>query len=138
MSWIPPVGRSALRNGIKYGVKYGPQAKILWDTAGKQARSAAKARLDDLNARRAAFDEAETVVQGTVLRRVWQGTPVWVVFSGDQPVRAYPPVASLDELVDKADVGRRQTPQQFREARPWARARRARAKIAPRSRALDD
>lgn len=135
MSWIPPVSRSVLRNGVKYGVKYGPQAKILWDTAGKQARSAAKARLDDLNARRTAFDEAETVVEGTVLRRVWHGTPVWVVFSRDEPVSAYPAVAEPAEIVINADVSRRQTPQQFREARLWARARRAGAK-ARRPRAL--
>ncbi|GAB3598035.1 hypothetical protein GCM10027446_27310 [Angustibacter peucedani] len=132
MSWIPPASRIA-RQGIKYGAKYGPQAKILWDTAGQQARSAAKAKLDDRSARRTAFAEAETVVEGSVLRRVWQGTPVWVVYSGDEPVRAYPPLAPLAELVDKADLAKRRTPEEHREAQLRARARRARERAGDRA-----
>ncbi len=132
MSWIPPVSKAAL----KYGVKYGPQAKELWNHAGKQVSAAAKAKLDDRTARRAAFDEAGTVVDGSVLRRAWQGSQVYVVFSGDQPVRAYPQVAELDQLVANADLGKRQTPEEFRDAQLPAKARRARDSATAQARSL--
>src|SRR3954447_24850775 len=131
MAWIPPATKLALR----YGVRYGPQAKIVWDHAGKQVGAAAKARLDDRTARRAAFDEAGTVVDGTVLRRPWDGKPVWIVFAGDQPVRAYPAVeAPLDQLVSNADLSQRQTPEEFREAQLSAKARRASQNAAAQAR----
>lgn len=132
---MSPVAKNAVRYGVKYGVKYGPQAKVVWDVAGKQVQSAAKAQADNLAARRTAFVEAETLVDGSVLRRVWDGHPVWVVLSGDRPLSAYPSApADLGQLVADADLSKRVTPEQHRQAQLRARAKRAGRKAGQVSR----
>jgi hypothetical protein len=136
---MSPVAKNAVKYGIKYGVKYGPQAKIAWDVAGKQVQSAAKAQADNLAARRTAFAEAETLVDGSVLKLVWDGRPVWVVLSGDRPLSAYPPPGGdLGQLVADADLSKRVTPEQHRQAQLRARARRAGKKAGQVSRQAAD
>jgi hypothetical protein len=126
VTWIPPVSKNVVKLGVKYGVKYGPQAKIAWDVAGKQVQSAAKTHADNVASRRKAFAEAETVVDGSVLRLAREGRPVWVVYSGEQPHSSYPLVpVELSVLVSRADLSKRQTPLQHREAQLRARAKRA-------------
>jgi hypothetical protein len=115
----------AARTGAKLAVKYGPQAKIAWDRGGKQAATVAQRRALALVAGHKAYAEAETVRDGSVLRHVVDGTPVHVVFTGDQPVHAYPPQpGSLETFVKDLDLDLRVTPEQHRERQLRARARR--------------
>jgi hypothetical protein len=115
----------AARTGAKLAAKYGPQAKIAWDRGGKQAATAAQRRALALVAARKAYAEAETVRDGSVLRHVVDGTPVYVVLAGDQPVHAYPPQpGSLEEFVKDLDLGLRVRPDQYRERQLRTRARR--------------
>jgi len=111
MSWVGPVAKGV----VKYGVKYGPQAKILWDNGGKHAQEAARERLRAMAARRTAFEKAETIVAGSVLKQIYSGKQVWVVFSGEEPVDAFPGTSiDLAELVKHADMSARVTPQEYR------------------------
>jgi hypothetical protein len=88
----------------KLVVRYGPQAKIVWDRGGRQAASAAAKRAKSLNARRKALAHAATLVDGTILKIAPTGTAVYVVFSEDVPVATYPqqqlPYAVLLEHAD--------------------------------------
>jgi hypothetical protein len=125
MSWIGPVAK----NAAKYGAKYGPHAKVAWEAGGKHLQAAARAKLDEIALRRKAFDQAEGLREGSVLRVVERGQAVFVVFSGDDPVGSYPPVQQpLDELVAHADLSKRRTAEQFHEQQLRARARRGAAK----------
>ena len=64
---------------------------------------------------RTALTHADTVVEGAILKVIYEGATHWVVFSGGNPVTAYPtsPVA-LDDLVAHADVSKKVTPDQYR------------------------
>lgn len=131
MSWIGPVAKG----GAKVVVKYGPQAKILWDNGGKQFQAAARDQVDAAMARRTAFQKAETVVDGSVLKQIDAGKPVWVVYAGDEPIDAFPkPSVPLTELVAHADLDARVTPAAHRDRQLKARARRARSRMPRRNR----
>jgi hypothetical protein len=122
MSWMGPVAK----NAVKYGAKYGPHAKVAWEVGGKHVQAAARAKLDELAWRRKAFDHAGVTADGSVLRVVHDGDPVFVVFAGDEPVASYPRVeAALPDLVRRADLSKRVTPEEFRQRQLRARARRA-------------
>lgn len=129
MSWVGPVAKGA----VKYGVKYGPQAKLAWDHGGKHAQEAAREKVRAISARRTAFEKAGTVVAGSVLKQIHSGKQVWVVFSGDEPVDVFPETAvDLTELVKHADLGARVTLEEHRARQPRRRARRVRRrKIEP-------
>ena len=90
--------------GAKLAIRYGPQAKIVWDRGGRQAASAAAKRAKSLNARRKALAHAAGLVEGTILKIAPTGSPVYVVFSEDVPVATYPqqtlPYAVLLEHAD--------------------------------------
>jgi hypothetical protein len=104
------VGRAAvvIGAGTKLVVKYGPQAKIAWDNGGKKAATAAAKRARSLTARKKAFAHAATVVRGSVLRIAPGGATAYVVFSGDDPIAAYPPQeVPLADLLDHVDLDRR-------------------------------
>lgn len=132
MSWVGPVVKGA----AKYGVKYGPQAKILWDNGGKHVQQAAQDKLAAASARRTAFQKAETVVDGAVLKQIYAGKPVWVVFSGETPVDAFPtPSIDLPQLVEHADLSARTTPAEYHASQLRQRARRARGRLPLRNRA---
>lgn len=119
MSWIPQVGKRAL--------KYGPQAQLAWRHAGKPAADAVQRAVGLRNAQRTALRHADTVVEGAILRAVHNGETFWVVYSGGEPLAAYPQTsASVDEVVTKADLNKLMTPDQLR-ARQAARSRRRRA-----------
>lgn len=136
MGWASTTGKAA----AKYGVKYGPHAVAVWKFAGSHVESAARQKMDEVTARRTAFDHAGAVAAGSVLRLVDRGRPVFVVFSADDPVASYPEVEGpladhppadhpladrpLADLVRTADLSRRLTPEQHRERRLRARARR--------------
>lgn len=133
MSWVGPVVKGA----AKYGVKYGPQAKVAWDHGGKHVQAAARTKLDNVAARRTAFEQAETVTDGSVLKTIHQGKQIWVVFSADEPVAAYPTASpatpDLIELVSHADLSTRETPEQYRARQMRQRAKRARERMPKRS-----
>lgn len=98
-------------------VKYGPQAKIVWDKGGKQATQAAAKRAMSLNSRRKALAHAAGVKDGSILKIAPTGSTVYVVFAGDQPIASYPaqdvayPVllahADLDKRIRPEDAKRR-------------------------------
>ncbi|MEO5851957.1 MAG: hypothetical protein ABIQ15_05540 [Nocardioides sp.] len=92
-------------------VKYGPQAKIAWDKGGKQATLAAAKRAQALSARRKALNQARGVVDGSVLTIHPEGLAVYVVFSGDTPIAAYPPQeTAYAALLEHADLAKRVRP----------------------------
>lgn len=107
----------AAAQGAKIAIKYGPQAKIAWDKGGKQATAAATKRALSLNNRRKAIAHASGVVDGTFLKIAPQGSTVYVVFSGELPIAAYPAQelpypsllahADLTKRIDPADLKRR-------------------------------
>lgn len=132
MSWIGPV----VKGVVKYGVKYGPQAKILWDHGGKHLQAAARNKAEAALARRTAFQKAETVVSGSVLKQIDAGKPVWVVYAGDEPVDAFPMPAALAQVVEHADLSARVTPEAYHAQQLRQRARRARARL-PRRKGAD-
>ena len=126
MSNLIPAGRKA----ASLAVKYGPQAKLAWETAGKAATEQVKSRRAGSANRRRAFEKARTVVEGTVLRQLHGDQEIWVVYAADEPVTAYPlPDVELAELTRHAKLDERMTPEQYDESRAWARAKRAAARL---------
>ena len=131
---------SRARNAAGKAVRYGPHvlaaAKLVRGPAEKAAREA----LDRRKARRDALAHAEAITDGTVLQVSWQGDRVWVVWSGQVPVAAYPRRAGdppapvpLEAAVEHVDPAKRRTPDEMREQTAMARARRAaRARIRRR------
>jgi hypothetical protein len=101
----------AAKQGAKLVVLYGPQAKIIWDRGGKQAAFAAARQAAALNARRKALNHASGVVDGSVLKIAPEGTAVYVVFTGEVPVAAYPAQEKpLADLLAHADLDKRFRP----------------------------
>ncbi len=119
MSWIGPAAKKA--------VKYGPQAKISWDKAGRPAAEIAAKKAQVQLQRRKAFAKAATVVEGSVVRLVHAGEPVHVVMAHGEPVEAYPPVdVAMDVLLKDADLTAAVTSEQYEAKRVKARIARAR------------
>lgn len=101
----------AATQGAKLVVLYGPQAKIAWEKGGKQAALAAAKRAQALNARRKAHNHASGVVGGSVLKIAPEGLAVYVVFSGETPIAAYPPQeTAYAALLEHADLDKRVRP----------------------------
>ena len=113
-------------------VRYGPHVIAAAKLARGPAEKAARDALERRKARRDALAHAAGVTAASVLQVSWQGSRVWVVWSGDEPVAAYPrevgdpatpvPVAAATKHVDPA---KRRTPEQVHEQTTLARARRA-------------
>lgn len=121
MSWAKVAGKTA----AKYGVRYGPHAVAVWKVAGSHVETAARHKMDEVSARRTAFDHAGSVSGGSVLRVVDKGAAVFVVFSVDEPIASYPETERpLTDLVERADLSRRVTPSERREKRLRSRVRR--------------
>src|SRR5690348_15825635 len=111
---MPSKGK-AVGTIVKWGVKYGPHVIVLAQQAKEPAMAAAQKALDRQKARRRAFEHAETVRDGSVLKtfdpRADHGDPVWVVFAGDDPVAAHPATATpLAELIANSDLSTRVRP----------------------------
>jgi len=103
---------------VKWGVKYGPHVVVLAQQAKEPAMKAAQTALDRQKARRRAIEHAATVRDGSVLKtfdpRADHGDPVWVVFSGDDPIAAHPTTATpLAELVANSDLTTRVRPSEL-------------------------
>ena len=130
MSWIGP----AAKNGAKLAVKYGPQAKIAWEKAGRPTADAAAKKAQAQLQRRKAFAKAATVVDGYVLRVMHEGDPVWVVLTVDEPVEAFPSVeVGLPTLIKGADLSKAVSSADFEAKRVKTRLERARKRAQRRS-----
>lgn len=126
MNWIGP----AAKNGARLAVKYGPQAKIAWDKAGKPAAEVAAKKAQSQLHRRKAFAKALTVVDGEVLKQLHGGEPVYVVLSRGEPVEAFPPVdVGLVTLIKDADLGAAVSSEEFEAKRVKARIEHARRRV---------
>lgn len=111
---VAGIARAASK-GAKLAVKYGPQAKIVWDKGGRQAAARAGQQASTVAQRRKAIAHAESLIEGTVLRCGPHGSTIHVVFSRDEPVAAYPVQPEpFEELLAHVDTSRRVTPEQAR------------------------
>ena len=131
MSWIGPAAKKA--------VKYGPQAKIAWDKAGKPAAEIAAKKAQTQLQRRKAFAKAATVVEGSVIRLVHAGEPVHVVLAHGEPLEAYPPVdVELPALMKDADLSAAVTSEEHEAKRVKTRVARARGRLTSSDEATGD
>ena len=106
--------------------KYAPAAYEVARQSREPVEKAVRAAAQRRQARRTAVQHAGTLKNGTVLRVFHAGQPVWVVFSGDEPRASYPTVdVPLPELLQDADLDKRQSPAELR--RPRLGKRRGRA-----------
>ncbi len=111
---MPSKGK-AVGNLVKWGVKYGPHVVVLAQQAKEPAMKAAQTALDRQKARRRAIEHAATVRDGSFLKtfdpRADHSEPIWVVFSGDDPVAAHPTTTTpITELIARSDLATRVRP----------------------------
>ena len=107
-----------MRFALKYGVKSGPHVLVAAKALKEPATAYAQKLITAQQSLKAARAQAATLQAGTVLQVYHQGQPVWVVYSGDTPVSAHPgALAPLDLLVERADLTRRQRPEDLPTAR---------------------
>ena len=114
---MPGTGK-AVGSIVKWGVKYGPHVVVLAQQAKEPAMRAAQTALDRQKAKRRAVEHAATVREGTVLKtfdpRADHSEPVWVVFSGEEPIAAHPPtVTPIPELIANSDLSTRLRPDEL-------------------------
>lgn len=115
-----PLGR-VIVTAAKAAVKYGPAAKVVYDQAKEPATDYARRKLEAARSRRLAIEKARTLRDGMLLRVMPQDEPVWVVFSGDEPISAHPDTgAPLADLLLRADLTRRVYPDQIPSTRDRA------------------
>ncbi len=115
-------------NGVRYGIKYGPHVKVLFDQVKEPAGDYARARIASQRGRRIAVGKARTLQDGSVLRVIHGEQPVWVVFSGEDAVSAHPdPAVPLTQLLDHADLTQRRGPDELPTAKDRATAVRDKA-----------
>lgn len=114
--------------GVKQGVRYSPAIAVAVKEARGPLTEFAKGRVEASRQRRLALAKATSLEDGSVLSVVHGEQPVWVVFSGDQPVAQHPDTGvSLDVLVQRVDLSKRRRPEDFPTTRERASAARHRA-----------
>ena len=114
--------------GVRYGVKYGPAAKVVFDQVKEPASDYAKGKLDSQRSRRIAIDKARTLEDGSLLRVIHGEKPVWIVFSGDEAISAHPdPGVPVSDLLVRADLSLRRRPDELPTPKDRAVAARKRA-----------
>ena len=108
-----------MRNAIKYGVRYGPVAFEAVKHGREPAQQAVQSVLARRNARKTAIEHARTLREGTVLKVVHEGRPIWFVFSGDEIITTYPqvPMAQYGELIRHTDLANRTKPDDMPQSR---------------------
>jgi hypothetical protein len=113
---------------VRYGVKYGPRVLVVADQLKEPAQDYAKKAVERRQARRTAIAKARTLTDGMLLRQLHGDQPVWIVFSGDEPVAAYPELdVPMGTLLEKADLTRRVRPEDLPTPRDRAVTARDRA-----------
>jgi hypothetical protein len=108
-----------VKAAIKYGVRYGPVAFEAFKHGREPAQQAVQSVLARRNARKIAVEHAKTLREGTVLKVMRDGDPVWFVFSGDEIVATYPqvPMDSYGDLLRHTDLANRIRPEDMPQAR---------------------
>ena len=111
---------------VKWGVKYGPHVVVIAQQAREPAMAAAKKTMERQKARRLAVEHAATVREGTVLKAFdphrSTDEPVWVVFSGEEPIAAHPTTTTpLADLVARSDLSMRKRPHEVPSTSEWVR-----------------
>ena len=108
-----------VKTAIKYGVRYGPVAFEAFKHGREPAQQAVQSVLARRNARKIAVEHAKTLREGTVLKVMNEGHPVWFVFSGDEIVATYPqvPMASYGDLLRHTDLANRIRPEDMPQSR---------------------
>ncbi len=105
---------------VKQGVKYSPAIAAVVKEARGPVTEFAKGRVEASRQRRLAVTKAASLTDGSVLSVIHGEQPVWVVFSGDEPVAQHPDTGvPLADLVAHVDLSQRRRPDDF----PTARAR---------------
>ena len=83
--------------GVKLGIKYGPQIWVATQALREPAKEAANKAISSERARRQAMAHARSLADGSILK-VYKGDAAhWVVFSGDEAVGVHP---ETDMLLD--------------------------------------
>ena len=102
-----------MRTAIKYGVRYGPVAFEAIKHGREPAQQAVQSVIARRSARRTAIEHAATLREGTVLKVIHDGRPVWFVFSADEIIATYPPVpiAQYGDLLRHTDLANRVKPE---------------------------
>jgi len=97
--------------GVKLGIKYGPQIWVATQALREPAKEAANKAISSERARRQAMDHARSLADGSILK-VYKGDAAhWVVFSGDEAVGVHPATDMLvTSLVERADLTKRIRP----------------------------
>lgn len=114
--------------GVKQSVKYSPAIAAAVKEYRGPVTDFAKSRVDASRQRRLALNKAASLTDGTVLSVIQGEQPVWVVFSGDEPVAQHPDTGvPLAELVEHVDLSRRRRPEDFPTTTERASAVRHRA-----------
>jgi hypothetical protein len=102
-----------VKNVVKYGVRYGPVAFEAVKHGREPAQQALQSAMARRTARKTAAEHAGTVRDGSLLKVLHEGRPVWFVFSGDEIVATYPqvPVPTYGTLLKHADLANRIRPE---------------------------
>jgi hypothetical protein len=105
-----------MRNALKYGVKYGPLAYEAFKHGKEPAQQAVQQAMARRSARKTAIEHADTLRNGTVLKVMHEGRPIWFVFSDDEIIATYPqvPMAQYGDLLRHTDLANRVKPQDMR------------------------
>ena len=108
--------------GVKLGIKYGPQIWVATQALRDPAKEAANKAISSERARRQAMAHAKSLADGSILK-VYRGDVAhWVVFSGDEAVGVHPATDMLvTTLVERADLTKRIRPDD--KVRATARAK---------------
>jgi hypothetical protein len=122
---------------VKWGVKYGPHIAVVAQQAKDPAMAAAQKRIARVQAKRQAVEHASTVVDGSVLKafdpKGVAREPVWVVFTGNEPIASYPATTTpLAELAAVSDLGKRIRPEDMPTPAERIRSATAKARRRPR------
>jgi hypothetical protein len=107
---------------VKLGVKYGPQIWVATQALRGPAKEAVNKAMASERARRQAMAHAKSLAEGSILKVYKGDQAVWVVFSGDETVTAYPPTdIPISVLIERADLTKRIRPDDRLKARDRAR-----------------
>jgi hypothetical protein len=88
--------------------------RALLVTVGPVAANELRRLAEQGRFRQLAIQHADTLVDGRVSREVADGEPVHVVWTGTQPVMAYPPVSGdLREMLRHSDPTNRRAPEEL-------------------------
>lgn len=92
-----------------------PKFRALLISLGPTAATMATDLAQQGRWRQLAVVHADTVVDGSFAKVPVEGEPHWIVWTGDEPIAAYPPhTGDLHEVVKAVDLEKRQRPDELR------------------------